>query len=69
MMQREDLTPCCLMQQEDFCDNHLLDSPLHHAAKRSSLQNAAARFDYLLLHAAAGFDSTNFESNLKKLRI
>jgi hypothetical protein len=42
------------MQREDFCDNHLLDFPLHHAVDRfdSPLQNAVAIFDSPLHDAA-----------------
>jgi hypothetical protein len=55
----ESLTPCCIMQREDFCNNHWLYSPLHHTAERfgSPLQNATARFDSPLHTAAERFDS------------
>ncbi len=56
------VTPHCIMQREDFCNNHWLDSLRHHTAERfdSLLQhagvlrfdNAAGRFDSLLHHAA-----------------
>ncbi len=54
-----DLTPWCIMQQEDFCNNHWLDSPLHHTVERFDfpLQNAVARFDFPLQNAAVRFDS------------
>jgi hypothetical protein len=47
------------MQQEDFCNNHLLDSSLHHEVERfdSPLQNALARFDFPLHNASERFDS------------
>jgi hypothetical protein len=47
------------MQQEDFLNNHWLDSPLHHIAGRfdSPLKNAAARFDFPLHNVAERFDS------------
>ncbi len=42
MTQRGDLNFCCIMQREDFCKNHQLDSPLHNAAERcDSLLHAA----------------------------
>ncbi len=49
----------CIMQREDFCNNHWLDFLLHHTAERfdSPLQNAAARFDSPLHNAAERFDS------------
>ncbi len=47
------------MQHEDFCNNHWLDSPLHHTADRfeSLLQNAVASLDSPMHNAEKRFDS------------
>ncbi len=59
MMQRGNLNPRCVMRRGDFCRNHWVDFPLHHAAARldSLLQNAVERFDSLLHDEAERFGS------------